>query len=364
MKQLRTALLCSLLISAVACRQTEDKIATPDKYCLDEHFKSSVTLAPATYKPVSEALALTGNVAASPDKVVDFVSLVTGVITNTWFSLGDSVRKGQVLAELQSTELDELQSSLSSVNARLAVARQHLKSVEAMFEDGIASQKDLAEARSELSILTAEKNKTEAGLKLYSAAPGKGVFQIKAPAAGVITAKNIAPGSQVTAGGDPLFTISDLREVWVMANVYGNNENTVQPGMQVEIRTLSYPGKVFDGRVTPVAQVYDNEAKVLKARVVLQNPGQLLKPGMPVDVSALRESGDTALSVPLNALIFDENQNFVVLYRDDCHLEIRRVEVKTQSATTAYLESGLEEGDQVVTQNQLLIYEQLKSYVE
>lgn len=134
--------------------------------------------------------------------------------------------------------------------------------------------------------------------------------------------------------------------------------------MEVALRTLSYPGKVFPGKVTPAGQVYDREAKVLQARVVLQNPGLLLKPGMPVDVSAEQQSGETALSVPLNAIIFDENQNFVVVFRDNCDLEIRRVDVKAQNAALAFLDSGLQEGDQVVTQNQLLIYEQLKSYQE
>lgn len=210
--------LCLFLLGACSRKQTA-QVVSSEKYCLDETFKTSLVVAPATQAPVSQGLSLTGHVAASPDKVVGFTSLVSGIVTNTWFSLGDSVRKGQVLAEMQSAELDQLQASLSSAQARMAVARKNLESVQAMFEDGIASARDLAAARSELRILEAEQKQTEASLRLYSAAPGKGVFQLRAPASGIITDKNIAPGTQVTAGGEPLFTISDLREVWVMVNI-------------------------------------------------------------------------------------------------------------------------------------------------
>ncbi|GIV43420.1 MAG: hypothetical protein KatS3mg035_0543 [Bacteroidia bacterium] len=311
---------------------------------------------------VTESIPLTGTVEPNPDKVIHFVSLVGGIISNTYFSLGDKVTKGQVLAELKSSQLLELQSQLKTLDAQIKVTETKLQSVQSMFDDGVASQKDLMEAQSELTILKAEREKINATLSLFSASSEKGVFLIKAPATGIITNKSIAEGQQISAEGEPLFTISDLNEVWVMINVYASNIKNIQPGMKVNIKTLSYPDEIFKGKITAISQVLDADTRVLKARVVLQNPDLKLKPGMLVDVIATKEMETQAISIPTKALIFDDNQNFVVVYKSNCDLEVRKVEILTKSNGTTFLSSGLSENEKIIIKNQLLIYEQIKNF--
>jgi cobalt-zinc-cadmium efflux system membrane fusion protein len=100
----------------------------------------------------------------------------------------------------------------------------------------------------------------------------------------------------------------------------------------------------------------------MKARVVLQNTNQKLKPGMIVDVAAIKELHTEAISIPTSALIFDNNQNYVVVYKGDCEIEIRQVEILTKSNGITFLSSGLSENDKIITKNHLLIYEQIKNF--
>ncbi|MEJ7684062.1 MAG: efflux RND transporter periplasmic adaptor subunit [Segetibacter sp.] len=80
--------------------------------------------------------------------------------------------------------------------------------------------------------------------------------------------------------GDNLFTISDLKDVWVMANVFEADIPKVKEGYAVKVTTLAYPDKVFYGRVDRVSEVLDPEDKALKVRVKLENQDMMLKPEM------------------------------------------------------------------------------------
>lgn len=352
-------LYCILSLGALAScggESPENGRGKEEKFCLDETFRKKIAFTTASEDLVSEAIHLTGSVEANPDKVVSFVSLVSGVVVNTHFSLGDNVKKGQVLVELRSAELSALQAEWSSLKSQIRVAERNLQSVKSMFEEGIASEKDFFAAQSEVTVLKANELKISNDLSLYQASPEKGVFQIKAAASGIITAKNVTPGMSVTSDGETLFTISDLNDVWVMANVYAGNVQNIQPGMKVTMSTLSYTDEVFEGRISVISSVLDEEAKVLKARIVLDNKDLKLKPGMLVDIHALKESDTKAVSIPTASLIFSDNQNYVLVYKDDCNIEVRKVTILTQNTHRTFISEGLDDKESVISKNQLLVF--------
>src|SRR5690606_17499635 len=143
--------------------------------------------------------------------------------------------------ELQSAELSDLYAQSKAIESQIEVAQENLKAAQSMFDDGISSQRNLLEARSELAILKAEKEKIATTLSLFSASPEKGTFQIKASHSGIVTAKSIATGTPISAGGETLFTISDLNDVWITVNIYASGIQDISIGMEVSIKTLSYP---------------------------------------------------------------------------------------------------------------------------
>ncbi len=354
---------CALtLLALIGCGKAEKEQVEEDSFCLDDDFKSKVEWIVAGKDAIVEGIHLTGSVEPNPDKVVNFVSLLNGIVSRTYFSFGDKVVKGQVVAELRSTELSELQAQTSLVAEQIKIAQKKLESIQTMYNDGISSQKDLTEAQSELAMLQAEKKKTTANMDLYSANAAGNTFLIKAPSSGIITSKSIAPGTQVTAGSESLFTVSDLSEIWIVMNVYAGNVRHIEEGMEVAITTLSYPDEFFKGKIVAIPQVLDEEAKVLKARVVMQNKDFKLKPGMLVDVVAQKQKEEAAVSIPTTVLVFDDNQNFVIVYKNDCSLERRKVEVLSKHNDKAFISEGLAEGEKVISKNQLLVYEQIKNF--
>ena len=350
----------AVLLLIYSCKQTEAPVEQPDVFCLSETMKSQLEYHEVTLEPIEEWIRLNGSVEANPEKQINFVSLVEGVVARTHFSLGDEVRKGQLLAEIRSTELSAMQAEGRTLHSQLSVAKRQLASVVSMHEDGIASERDLLAAQSEVEILEAEIEKITSNLKLFSSSGTSGLFQIKAPSTGIIIENNIASGLQITEG-DALFTISDLSEVWVSINVYAGNLRNIQTGMNVDIKTLSYPDEIFEGTITRMSQVFDAEERVLKALVVMENKDLKLKPGMLVDVMVKKATDEKALAIPSNSLIFDNNRNYVLVYNADCDISRRQVEIHTESNGTVYLRAGVEASEKIITKSQLIIFEALKN---
>lgn len=359
---LGVTLLAIALIAPSCSNPPEEVKSKPTNFCLNENFKSKVGFYDVEEKPIVEKLHLTGSVETNPDHVLSFISLVSGIITNTHFSIGDEVKKGQLLAELKSTELTSMQSEQKALKSQLKVVNKKLESTKSMFESGISSEKELLEAQSELEVLNTELERVTNNLNLFSPSDEPGVFQIKSPVAGIITEKHIAGGTQISSEGDPLFTISNLEEIWVMANVYASNVAHIQIGMKAEIKTLSYSDLTMNGSVSVISQVLDRESKVLKARIVLNNSDLKLKPGMLVDVYVAKGATGSGLAIPVGNLIFDANQYFALVYRNECSIEVRNIDILSKNEGIAYISGGVKAGDKILSTNNLLVYEQLKNF--
>lgn len=362
MKKQLTLIVLAAAAFFSGCAKKEDTDTTiNEKFCLTEALKKKIEIEEVQLQNVIQEKSLTGTITYNDDDKVPFSSLVSGLITKTYFSVGDYVQKGQILAELKSTELNSLQAEKKVLEAQLKVAERQLKSKEYLFDSGVASQVELLNAQTELQVLKSQLENTTSNLSLYSASKENSVFQIKSPVSGHVVEKNANSGSQIAANDTPLFTVSNLSKVWAMVNVYSMNLEDVQQGMEVKITTPVYPGKVFSGKIERISQVFDSEEHVLKARIVLDNKDLLLKPGLTVDVGINSQSADQKMpAISANALIFDNNQNYVIIYKDDCHLERRKINPTLKNNKFLFFDKELELGEKVITKNHLLISEQLK----
>lgn len=351
----------TLMLLVIGCAKKEEEKATTEKFCLTPKLKEKIIIDTVKILPVTENLSLTGNITYNADDVIHFSSLVNGQVTNTFFSLGDYVKKGQVLAEIKSTELNGLEAERKSLQSQLLVANRKLQATQSMFDNEIASQSDLITGQSEVAILKSSLQNVQENLALYSASSEKSVFQIKAPVNGYIVSKNMSPGMQINDNESSLFTISNLSKVWVMVNVYSMNLTDVHVGMDVKISIPAYPTEVFKGKIEKIAQVFESDEHVLKARIVMDNTNLKLKPGLTVDVLINKKTSHQELAaINANALIFDNNQNYILIYKNDCDIERRLIDPTVKNNDLIYFEKGLESGEKVITKNHLLIYEQLK----
>lgn len=158
---------------------------------------------------------------------------------------------------------------------------------------------------------------------------------------------------------DNIFDVADTKDVWAIANVNESDINLVALGMDATVSTLSNQDKVFKGKIDKIFRIIDPETNAMNVRIVLDNPNSLLVPDSKATISVSYTENKSMLAIPSNAIVFDNNKNYVMVYKDKKHIETRPVEVYRQLKEIAYITSGLKEGEKVITHNQLLFYDAL-----
>lgn len=310
-------------------------------------------------EPVRNELLLTGQIATNGDKTVQVYPLVGGVVEQLPVELGDHVAKGQVLAVIRSGEIADLQNQSTTANTDLDIARKNLQVLEDQYQSGLASERDVTLARQELRKAQGNLGKTRKQLSVYGVS-SDGTYVLRAPISGFITEKNATDHMQFNADNvGNLFTVSNLDDVWILANVFESDIAKVREGYAADVTTLSYPDKHFVGRIDKVFNVLDPDAKVMKVRVRLQNPGYLLKPEMYAQIRVENTESQKMLAVPAKSVVFDKDRNFVMVFRDQHHIETRPVRIAKTVGDVSYVQSGLHDGEKIIAQNQLLVYDEL-----
>lgn len=345
-----------------ACKTETIKItADRSRYVIPDSLLHTIKIDTVTKCPLVNALTLTGKVAFNDEKVAKIFPLVSGNIMNVNVQLGDYVNKGQVLGTIRSSEMAGYGNDLVGAKTNLVVAKRNLDASEDMFKNGLLSQRDLVSAQAMYQQAQAQLTRSSQVLDINGGST-RGEFMVKAPISGFIVDKQVTSNMSIRADNtNSLFTISDLKNVWVLANVYESNINKVHDGDQVEVTTLSYPGRKFIGKVDKILNVLDPTNKVMKIRVVLDNPDYALKPEMYTSVTVMSSGNQAALCIPSSALIFDNSQYYVLVFRNSQDVKIIPVQVINTNSEKTYISGGVKEGDQIIGSDTILIYDALNS---
>ncbi len=331
-----------------------------DSDCLAEEFVKSLTFHTADYDYVEDIIRVPGKVSYNANNVVRYVPLISGVVVNMNFTLGDYVNKGQTLAEIQSSELLDISNSLKIAKSQLEILNRNYKIVKRQFNDGFASSRDLFEAEKEREMIKNEIIKYESKMELYGGNVNTGRFRLKAPASGNIVDNNMSVGMQIYPESEPIFTVSNLDEVWVIANIYSGLIANIRTGMKARVYTTAYRDTVFTGNITHVSNIFDANRRVLQAIISLSNKELLLKPEMFVDIFIHKENKkNKAIYVPVKAVVFENNQKHVIVYDDECNFEVRKIEKLVKKSDRIYLKSGVEKGEKIVVENALYLFHEV-----
>lgn len=305
-------------------------------------------------------ITLTGSIAPDENKMVKIFPLVSGVAQDVTVQLGDVVHKGQTLATLRSAEMAAYTKDFIASESDIKNTRRILESTQDLYKSGLASQKDLEQAQSDYQKALAEGKRAGAVISINkSNANG---YEIKSPLTGFIVDKNINSNTQVRAdNSQSLFTVADLSTVYVLVNVYESDISKIQTGDPVKVTTLSYPDKVFEGQIDKIDNMLDPDNKVMHARIKINNPGNILKPGMFANILIRAKSGENLPVVNANALVFDNDKNYVIVIDGKAKVHVQLVVVAKTVEDRAYISNGLKPGDQVVGSRQVYLYESLKN---
>ncbi len=286
-------------------------------------------------KSFGESFAAVGRIESNERRFYVVQTRIPGFVERLLVrAVGDPVVKGQKIAEIYAPEL-------------LAAQQEYLALLSLNNIDGDNSLKQAARGR--LKLLGMSESEIEAITKTGKSSPRFGVY---APASGVLTELGIREGGQLMAGSS-LMQISDLSQVWLIAEVPERDAARLKPGLAAEVQLQGLPGEIFKGKVSYLYPMLNDALRTLQVRIELPNKSNRLRPGMYANVVL---SGQTheALSVPTESIIATGKRKVVIVKSAHGY---RPVEIETgqeRDSSTEILK-GLAEGEEVVASGQFLI---------
>ena len=354
--------ICCLLLFVASCTNKETPAAENKKFELSDTMMHMIETDTVRICNISDEISLSGQISFNENNIIKVFPRNSGQVTTCRVSLGDKVVKGQVLATVKSADIAGNYSDLASANADLSIATRQRDNAESLYKSGISSEKEYNEAKQNYEKALAARNKIQSAISINGGAKTKegGEYLLTAPIDGYIVEKKVNAGSYIRPDmGDYLFTISDLKNVWVYANVYEVDIPRVQLGYPVKVLTLSYPDKEFIGKIDNISEVLDAQSKALKARISIDNKAMLLKPDMFAKVIVSNKEGVDALCVSTTAVISQDGKNYVVVFNSRSDMKVVEIPVIKTVGSKTYVASGLEKGQVIVTKNQLLLFSKL-----
>ncbi|MBS1949153.1 MAG: efflux RND transporter periplasmic adaptor subunit [Bacteroidetes bacterium] len=353
-------LACLFLLQACGS-DAERKVETKEKYVIPDSILRAIDIDTVQKCQLVVAVTLTGQVDFNQDNVRKIYPMISGNVQGIKAVLGDYVKQGDLLGVVSSSEMAGYSNDLINAETNLDVARKNLDKTKDMLKSGLAAVTDSLSAEAAYLQAKSELDRVHRVLKI-NGGNTQGEFEIRSPINGFIVEKNVNNNTVIRAdNSNSMFTISDLKNVWVWANVYESNITAVKMGDVVSVSTLSYPGKIFKGRIDKIMNVLDPANKVMKVRVSLDNQGYLLKPQMFASVTVINHENKESLCISSKALIFDHSQYYVLIYNSKEDVRITPVQIISANGDKTYIASGLNEGDKIISSQAILIYDALNS---
>jgi len=356
----RVPALTVILLNIWACHNKIPETKAKAPFCLTDTLQQKAVIDTVKLQTVKNIIALSGKIEANEDKWVKVYPVVGGIVDEMKVQLGDYVTRGQTLAVIRSGEIADYQNQLTAAQSSVRNAEKTLNSSRELFKSGLATERDTMSARTDLDKAASDLRRMEQTASIYGV-KSNAMQIITAPISGYVIEKNVTDKMQYKPDAtQPFFVIANLEEVWVMASVFETDIAKIKTGYDAEVNVIAYKDKTFSGKVDRIFSILDPQSRVMKVRVKIQNKDNLLKPEMFAQITIRYNDNTTRMpAIPSEAIIFDKNKNYVMVYKDNCNIETREIEVYEVAGKTTYIKSGLQLGEKVISKYQLLVYDAL-----
>jgi len=367
-----TFILAAMVLSFTGCSakvdsQTPTPSVTVSNVTLTAAQRKKVqlyTVAPSKYHKLTET---TGTVDFDNDQATSVLAPFGGPVSRLLVSLGDQVKAGTPLAEVDSPDFA---TAISAYRKALATALT-LRRVADMDKDlvqhnGVA-QREAEQAQTDAANAEADRDAALQTLVSLNLDPqvikdlqaGRPVSRpggtIRSPIAGTVVEKLITPGELLTAGATPCFTVADLSRVWVMTQIFGSDLAAISVGDPADVES-GIATNHFSGTVDNISALVNPDTRAVLVRVVVANPGDFLKKQMYVRVRIEARQESTGRLIPVSAILRDdENLAFVYAVQPDGSFARRHVTLGYRTGDQYDIPDGLQEGDQVVMDGGLFV---------
>jgi cobalt-zinc-cadmium efflux system membrane fusion protein len=309
----------------------------------------------------------TGAVDFDNDQATSVIAPISGPVSRLLVSLGEQVKKGDPLAEVDSPDFA---AAISAYRKALATAKTDRRLADLdkdLVEHHGVAQREAEQAETDAENAEADRDAALQGVVALNVPPqtikdiqeGRPILRpsgmIRSPIAGTVVERLITPGELLEAGTTPSFTVANLSRVWVMAQIFGSDLASVNVGDSAEVVT-GIDLKNFPGRVDNISALVDPDTRSVVVRVVAENPGNFLKKQMYVHVLIQARQESTGLLVPVSAMLRDDqNLPFVYLSQSDGSFARQHVTLADRAGDRYNISEGLKAGDQIVTDGGVFI---------
>ncbi|QYG03681.1 efflux RND transporter periplasmic adaptor subunit [Massilia sp. NP310] len=263
---------------------------------------AGITIATAGPVHLDTFIRMPGQIALNEDRTAHVTPRAAGAVSEVNATLGQQVRKDQVLASVASAEVAGQRGALAAAERRLEYARKVHASEKMLWEEQISPRQDLLRAEQELNEAQIAVQSARQQLQALGAvdAGSSNLLRIRAPFDGVIVEKHITMG-EVVGADTRVFTLTDLSTVWADVVVPARDLEIVRVGTDAVIRSIA-SNTTAPGKVSYVSSLVGEESRSAKARVVLDNPGAAWRPGLAVNIDIVTGSNDVPVAVSREAI--------------------------------------------------------------
>ena len=316
---------------------------------------------------LSPSIEVPAEVVAVPDRRATVGPRVAGRVAEVRVNVGDQVRRGTVLAVIESEAVGRGWADLIAARARESVARRGLDRQRQLLTDRITSQRAVEEAEGVLLVAEADLQAAVTRLATFgvqaSGDPPENPARVTltSPLAGTVVARWANVG-QWSEPSETIVEVVDLRELWLEASVYERDMRLVRVGQAVQVEVRAFPDEVFTGTVSQVAGTLDALTRTVSVRVVLQNPEDQLRPGMFATARIQETHAHEArrlLAIPWAAVQEVDDHRAVFVRVGEGVFELRSIHTGERAGDLVEILNGLSSGDEVVTEGSFLLKGQL-----
>ena len=334
--------------------QQGDKISVPDASPL----RSRISVEPASTQNVGSKLIVPGVIEAEPARTTTILPQLTGRVIGLKVQLGERVHKGQVLVILDSADLAQAYSDFDKANDAFRLTRTNLDRQQSQVKIGVASDKDLDQAKSDNAQAESEYHRAEARLKILDAPlqsrRSARRLEVRAPFGGAVIALSVSPGSIINDATQPLMTIADLSSIWVTAMVPENAAAALAKGQNADISLIAYPERAIHGSVLFVGDVVEADSRREKIRIALSNADYSVKPNMFAMVT-LTGAAQSHVVLPSSSLLMNNDRISVFVETAPWVFERRTVDAQMEDGPLVSIRSGVAPGERVAVKGGILL---------
>jgi RND family efflux transporter MFP subunit len=345
-----SALSAWIVVAAIACggKAGEEKEAEPA-----EVPTIVADTAPVGRKTLVDELVVRGPITAVPNEDVKVSALVPGRVNAVTVAEGDSVREGQVIAQLERQPLEDQRrqatAAVDQAKAQVENGRLALQRNQQLFERGIAAGKDVEDAKKDVASAQAALDTANAALS--TAARNVERAAVRSPISGQVVKRMVSVGEQVDGtAAQPIAQIANLDRVELAANVPADYLSRVKVGLAATLKSDAYADRTFPGSILAIAPAVDPATNAALARIRVSNPGHALKVGMFAEAHVAVAEHANALVVPPSAIVRDQEGAAAYVLTGDI-AQRTAVKVGLEQPDAVEILDGLAEGQTVLTSN-------------